>query len=886
MRLFQRKSSRRENRRRNNFQPRLEHLEERMTPANLLPGFVETSVASDLSRATAMEFSPDGKLFIAEQAGTLEVWNNGSKLQNDFFADDPLTVNASGERGLLGIAFDPDYASNRYVYVYYTATGPVHNRVSRFTANVAGDRALADSEVVILDLNNLSSATNHNGGAIHFGPDGKLYIAVGDNANGANSQSFNNLLGKILRINPDGSIPDDNPFLDEADGQNEAIWAMGLRNPYTFAFSASGQMYINDVGQNTWEEINEGFAGANFAWPGTEGPFTPPSPNPNLRTAPIYAYRHDVGTPRGCAITGGTFYNPTTVQFPADYVGDYFFADFCGGWIYRYDAATDAVTKFADGIGAPVDLRTGSDGSLYYLARGSDEVFRIAVANGPPVILHQPQNRSTAEGLSASFSVSAVGSTPLTYQWQQFVGGNWTDIPNADAATYTVNNVQAADDGAQFRVVVSNAIDSATSNAATLDVFVNQQPLAKITAPVVNALYTAGKKYTFAGTGTDLEDGKLAASAFTWSIDFHHADHVHPFMLETAGIKSGSFIIPNVGETATDVFYRIYLKVTDSAGLSHTVSRDINPRVSQIIVLTNANDLQLNLDDQPQTVPITFASVVGMKRTLGAEATQTVNGITYDFHSWSNKGAATQTITTSARNRTYVATYYAQPPGWAYQFNFQPAGRPVPQGYLADTGEAFADHGGLMYGWNADQRRSARDRNSGRSPDQRYDTFIDLQTKSNPNAFWEIAVPNGDYQVHVVAGDASNRGSNFRILVEGVEVMNGGPATAYWMDGVVTVHVDDGRLTISNGAGALNSKLSFVEINPLVLPPIVPESAPFAAFSASDLRATAASADIHADVHWLVQTLAWKVKRQQMLDVLWQTLGQHRSLLRRTLAGL
>jgi glucose/arabinose dehydrogenase len=138
-----------------------------------------------------MAFAPDGRLFIAEQNGQLRVVHNGTLPSAPFVS---LAVNASGERGLLGIAFDPAFAENQFVYVYYTATTPViHNRVSRFTAS--GNVAMPGSEVVLVDLEPLSAATNHNGGAIHFGPDGTLYIAVGDNANGANSQTLGNRLG-------------------------------------------------------------------------------------------------------------------------------------------------------------------------------------------------------------------------------------------------------------------------------------------------------------------------------------------------------------------------------------------------------------------------------------------------------------------------------------------------------------------------------------------------------------------------------------------------------------------------------------------------------------------------------------------------------------------
>src|SRR5262249_41738314 len=146
-----------------------------------------------------------------------------------------LSVNSSGERGLLGVAFDPNFATNRFLYVYYTtSTSPIHNRVSRFTASSGNpDVVQAGSELPLLDLENLS-ATNHNGGALHFGKDGKLYIAAGENAVGSNSQSMTNLLGKVMRLNSDGSIPGDNPFFNTASGNNRAIWARGLRNPFTF----------------------------------------------------------------------------------------------------------------------------------------------------------------------------------------------------------------------------------------------------------------------------------------------------------------------------------------------------------------------------------------------------------------------------------------------------------------------------------------------------------------------------------------------------------------------------------------------------------------------------------------------------------------------------
>jgi glucose/arabinose dehydrogenase len=344
-----------------------------VTGATLPTGFTEALVANGLSNPTAMEFAPDGRLFVSEQQGRLRIIENGVLLSQPFLT---LTVDSDGERGLIGVAFDPAFATNKFVYVYYTATTPtIHNRVSRFTAS--GNVAVPGSETIVFDLDNLSSATNHNGGAIHFGPDGKLYVATGENGNSANAQSLNTVLGKVLRLNKDGTIPTDNPFFTSTTGKNRAIWALGLRNPFTFAFRPfAGDLYINDVGETSWEEINDGLAGANYGWPDTEGSTT----NPNFKT-PRVAYGHSGGA---CAVTGGAFYAPLTGQFPSDYTNDYFFADYCAGWIRRLDAGAGGVTTFATGLAAPVDIKVADDGSLYYLARGSGSVFRVQYGAARP----------------------------------------------------------------------------------------------------------------------------------------------------------------------------------------------------------------------------------------------------------------------------------------------------------------------------------------------------------------------------------------------------------------------------------------------------------------------------------------------------------------------
>lgn len=611
-------------------------------------GFSEQVIASGLASPTAMQFAPDGRLFVAEQGGRLRVIKDGTLLAAPFVT---LTVNASGERGLLGVAFDPAFASNRFVYVYYTATTPtLHNRISRFTAN--GDVAVAGSERVIFELDNLSSATNHNGGAIAFGPDGKLYAAVGDNANGANAQSLTSLHGKMLRINADGTIPADNPLFASTSGRFRAIWALGLRNPFTFAFHRNGRLFINDVGQNSWEEINEGIAGANYGWPQTEGPTSD-----SRFVSPLYAYSHSSG---GCAITGGAFYSPLTWQFPSDYQNDYFFADYCGGWIRRLDPENGmSVATFATGIAAPVDLKVDDEGHLYYLARGSGSstgtVTRVRFGASAPSITSQPQSRTVAAGAAVTYSVRASGAGPLRYQWQR----DGVNIAGATAQDYTISAVSSADNGARFRAIVSNDYGSVTSDTATLTVSSNAAPVPTITQPASGTTYAGGSVIAYAGSATDSEDGTLSPAAFTWRVDFHHDTHTHPHMASTSGAASGSFTIPAQGETSTNVWYRLYLTVRDSSGATQTTYRDILPRKARLTLASNPSGLQLSLDGQPVTAPYSFDSVVGIVRSIAAVSPQSASGASVEFASWSDGGAQTHNVTTPSTATTYVASYRA-----------------------------------------------------------------------------------------------------------------------------------------------------------------------------------------------------------------------------------
>lgn len=327
-------------------------------------GFTDSLVAQ-VPNPTAMAIAPDGRLFVTQKGnnngiGRVRVIKKGQLLSKPFLN---VTTDTSDLRGLLGITLDPKFSTNHYVYIFYTATSPtVHNRVSRYTAN--GDVAVPGSQKVLLDLPALGNtgAGGHYGGSLRFGSDGKLYIGVGDDITPADAQSLDTVNGKILRINRNGTIPANNPFFDSTSGDRRAIWALGLRQPYSLDVQkGTSKMYVNEVGEDSWEEIDEVRRGANYGWPIHEGATSSPDPSLQNYQNPLLAYGHGTTAETGCSITGGAFYQNA-----------YFYADYCGDWIRSFDPASGTTAPFASGIVKPVDLELGNNGgSLYYVVRGS-----------------------------------------------------------------------------------------------------------------------------------------------------------------------------------------------------------------------------------------------------------------------------------------------------------------------------------------------------------------------------------------------------------------------------------------------------------------------------------------------------------------------------------
>jgi glucose/arabinose dehydrogenase len=618
--------------------------------------FSHVKVGGTLTTPTAMTIAPDGRIFVCEQQGTLRVIQNGTQVADPVLS---VSVEASGfytERGLIGVTVDPDFVSNNYIYLFYTTTqNGTHNRVSRFTLN--GNKAVAGSETIILELDPLSTANNHNGGGMQFGKDGKLYIATGENATPTNAQDLTNTHGKILRINKDGSVPSDNPF--QTNGEKaKKFWAYGLRNPFTFDVQPStGRIFVNDVGQEAWEEINDiTIGGKNFGWPTAEGMSTNPS-----FTNPVFTYQHtlDAGyDDQGCAITGGTFFNPTSTNYPTKYTGKYFFMDFCNNWIAVLNPETSLREEtFAKNVAnAPIAIDVHPDGNLYYLSRDAG-VYKITYSgNLIPEIIVQPKNNSIPASQPVSFFVQVTGASPITYAW--YKDGN--PIPNSNNAMLNIATVASTDAG-KYKVIVSNTYGSDTSSEVTLTVTAfNSRPEATITSPVNNSLFSGDQVISIAGNATDTQDGTLPAAAFSWTVSLHHDDHIHDGVPQT-GMKNFTFTVPSTGHTETTIFYRIKLIVTDVGGLKDTAYVDIKPNLVNLTFATTPAGLKITLDGQALQTPATIPSIAGIKRTIAPVAPQSSGGKAYEFDQWLHGGTVSQTITTPSSVTTYTAAYKELP---------------------------------------------------------------------------------------------------------------------------------------------------------------------------------------------------------------------------------
>ncbi len=630
--------------------------------------FQNEILISGMNLPTALQFLPDGDLLILELGGKIWAVPAGTtQVSPTPFLSLTNIGSLNGQQGLMGMVLDPDFANNHYYYVFYTQGTPNRDRVSRFTATADHSSTVPSSEFVIYQ-DPQNAHAEHHGGALNFGGDGKLYITTGEHFDPQAAQSLTSPHGKILRVNKDGTVPTDNPFYDGAGPNRDDVWARGLRNPFrAFYDNASGRLYVADVGGNDYavarEEVNVAVVGANYGWPSCEGSSCGSNP---AYTSPIYSYGHNN---RDASITGGFIYRGS--QFPAQYYGNYFFGDYTQNWIRRltFDASGNVNGKFnfepangsVDGpYGDIVYLTEGPDGALYYVDLGySDTTGQTGVSkirrirfipdNLPPTALSTASPTAGPAPLTVTFSSAGSADPegrPLTYLWT-FGDGAVSTQPNP-VHTYT----QAG----QFSARVTVSDGEVETSSAALVIAAGSRPVPRILTPTDGALFRGSDVIFISGDATDVEDGNLQASAFSWAVDFLHAGHVHP-ALPTVGAKSFTFAIPAAGhDFSGDTRYRITLTVTDSDGLQATEVVVINPDKVTLSFASVPSGLTINLDGLPRVTPFTHDTLINFGHTIEAP-NQSLGQTSHTFAAWSDGGAQQHVITVPSASQSYTANY-------------------------------------------------------------------------------------------------------------------------------------------------------------------------------------------------------------------------------------
>ena len=650
-------------------------------------GFTDALVVG-VSAPTALAFTPDGRLLVTSQPGQVRVVLSGVVTQAlDLSANNKIC--SDFERGLLGVAVDPNFTTNQYVYLYYTfnkfnapnagacdhnsGTAPV-NRVSRFVLQSSNTLT---AETVLLD-NIPSPNGNHNAGDLHFGADGLLYVSAGEGGSTPEAaQQLNVLGGKVLRIQIDGTAPLSNPYASEptsrrcgdpagvpgGSGKCKETFAHGLRNPFRFAFvPGSNQFYINDVGQNAWEEIDIGQAGVNYGWPCREGKHGNQgsgicNPQP-VSVDPIYEYNHSTGC---YVITGGAFV-PAGL-WPAPYDAQYLFGDYGCGMIMMlsqssgvYVTSTFATNAGGDSITAMTFGPYSNTQALYYISYASGgQVRRIWYNNStnqPPLAVISATPTYGYTPLVVSFDGSGSfdpDSNLITYTWSFGDGVILSDVVSSTLThTYNITGVYTAS------LTVRDALSTSSPARIRIDVG-NTPPTPTISAPLTNTLFRVGQIVTLTGSATDSEDGALPAAALSWRVILHHVDqtnpgnaHTHPYYGPTAG-NNITFTTPapeDLGATAFS-YLEIQLTATDNGGLWQTITQTLQPRRVNVTFVTQPASFTLSINNTTITATRVISSWDGYSLNIAAPVLQSNSSNQWwKFSAWSDAGAISHTVTT------------------------------------------------------------------------------------------------------------------------------------------------------------------------------------------------------------------------------------------------
>ncbi len=604
--------------------------------AQILPdGFAIEVFVEGILEPTQLDEAPDGRIFVAERTGKIRIVENGILLDEPFYEVDTETP---GERGVTGLILHPEFDQNGYVYIYYTIPDTNRNRLIRVQAS--GNTASPDSEEEIFLLDPMWAAW-HNGGGMAFDDEGYLILGVGDGTGWQSAEQMNTTLGKVLRLNDDGSIPVDNPFYDQTEEDQKAIWAIGIRNPYTMAKqNSTGRIFFNDVGNDEWEEVNEVIEGAHYGWGSIEGPIQPGQTAPEGYEDPLYAYDHD----QGCAIVGAAFYEPETFVFPSEYHHRYFFMEYCQSRVYSMDPIDGSTSIFAEGLQYPNNIQTLRDGSILITEIYNGRILKISYSgDGLPNIVEQPHDLITIPNEDAEFVVLTLDQDELDFQWYL----NGVEISGENNYSLIIENVDLDMNGDNFHCIVSNSQGSVETQSVQLQVLDETRPVVEIFEPNDMTVYNAGDTLWFSGEANDNEDGSINPENLEWNIFFHHNVHQHPALTALTGVSSGYYVIPDQGEVSTDVWFEVLLKATDSAGLENQKSVHVIPDIVEFIVDNEFSEMEYLVDGSKKNIGESIQSIRNMKRAIIMEDYHISNNKLYKFNSWSDQDTMPTFVLTS-----------------------------------------------------------------------------------------------------------------------------------------------------------------------------------------------------------------------------------------------
>jgi glucose/arabinose dehydrogenase len=626
-------------------------------------------VIGGMSQGLAADWLPDGRMVVLTKPGSVYLVNPLAETKSLLYTIPD--VDSRGESGALDIVVDLAFATNHRLYVYYSASSDSRLRIARLVvdsllATVTSNATIWSNPGPLRTV--YADPTNHIGGSLDIGPDGKFYLTIGDALAGL-SQDLTNVFGKVLRINLDGSLPADNPPL----GGIKEIWAYGLRNPYRSQFERARTManpqgapasplWIGDVGGNVaetaYEEVNVGKAGANYGWPLCEGPIGLPKNGvacPAGVTGPAFTYGHTAGV--ACcfnkAIVGGQMYR--SGNFPL--AGAYIYGDYPSSTISWMVPDASGQPTANSGLvhklqtnnldEAPVWVDISPDGNIYFLDIFTGNLRRLTYGPHPIVQTAAANAVNGPVGRDVTFTGAATdpAGNPVSYLW------NFGDGTTSTLASPVHRYVS----GGTYSALLKVTAGGVTVNANPVKIKVGSGPNVTITSPADGFVFAAGQTVVATGAATDAVGAALSADKLSWTIVFKHDTHTHPEISNQPG-SSVSIPIPTSGhEFVGNTSFLISLTATDASNVSTTTSIEIKPTKITVPVTSNIATNAV-LSGITQALPFAIETVPGFQNSVEVPAEQCVNGVRQRFVRWSDGGARVHTVT-AAGGQSLVATF-------------------------------------------------------------------------------------------------------------------------------------------------------------------------------------------------------------------------------------